>query len=261
MKLINYIEKKCGWVQIKNLPLIFAIGYLSFFVLTQTNAISPEKVTLYGSPIIKNNEIWRLFTFIFIPNAKDILDLFFIIYLQWIFGNELESALGSLKLTLYFLSTYFVTIILAFVFPNVAIANSFYLNTFLAFAFLFPNYVLLLFFIIPVKVKWLGIFTCLFGLYKFVESGFAVEHFLMNMTVILPLGLFFGKDIYYKIKYGARKTIINTQQKVSSKKARHQCKSCNITDIIDPKKDFRYIEENGTTNCYCDTHIPTIKNF
>lgn len=258
MKIVNFIEKHCRWLQIPDLPVILAVGYMVFFVLVISQTVHPETIDLYGNPIIHNKEYWRLFTFTFYIDSDPIFILF-TIYLQWLFGSVLENTYGSLRFTLYFFTTTFIAVIFCLLLPNLRFNDSFAFSVFLAFALIFPDYILWIFFVIPIKIKWLALIGWVTIGYQLIASKFSGESIALALTIIIPISIFFGKDLYLKIKYKTRKAIIISKKQVEAKKHHHQCFVCQSTDISDPKKEFRYIEEYGKTNCYCDAHIPSPK--
>src|SRR5690606_4821670 len=104
--------------------------------------------------------------------------VFFLIYLQllWLFGNALESQWGAVRLNLFLLIGFVLHVAASFIFPAQPITNAFlYGSMFLAFAYLYPDYVFLLFFILPVKVKWLALAAWLVYGFEFVTGDWATR--------------------------------------------------------------------------------------
>ena len=90
--------------------------------------------------------------------------LFFSFYIFYMIGNSLEQHWGTFRFNLFVLCGYLLTVLMAFVSPGAIITNTYFLGSvFLAFATLFPNIEFRLFFVLPVKVKWLGWLTA--GIY------------------------------------------------------------------------------------------------
>jgi hypothetical protein len=96
-------------------------------------------------------------TYLFVPPpwASGIWFLFDM-YFLWMIGSNLESEWGAFKLNVYYGIGMLGTTVAALL-TGAAVGNLF-LNASLALAFatLFPTYEILLFFIIPVQVRWLG---------------------------------------------------------------------------------------------------------
>lgn len=255
MKITNFIEKHCKWLQIKNLPVFLAFGYIVFYVLILSQTVQVYTVDLYGYGVLENKEYWRLFTFFFIT-LEPPLFFAFLVYIQWFFGMELENIFGPTKFTLFFLLHFLIAISLSFLLPEVRLNETFMTTVFLAFAFIYPDYLLMPFFLFRIKIKWLAMIEVLRLSFYLVDSEFSATMVAMNLTIFLPIFLFFGKDIYNKIKYKTRKTIITAHKQIAAKKHHHQCLVCDSTDITNPNKEFRYIEVNGQLKCYCDDHTP-----
>lgn len=260
MKLIKFFEKNLSWLQIKRLPMILCIGYFVFFILTFSGLIGLDQIVLQWADINSKKEYWRLFTYIFyIPSHP--LFIYFAIMIQWITGSALEGTWGSLKFTLFFYFSCLLTIGLAIAFPAIVFTDWFAINVFIVFTFYYPNYTFLLFFILPVKVKWLAYLTWIGLALSIVNDKFSLESLIQVLPVIIPISFFVGQEFFLKIKYKTKREVIATKKQIATKKFRHQCKVCKTTDLLEPFKEFRYIEENGATNCYCEPHIPTKKNY
>ena len=86
----------------------------------------------------------------------------------WMFGDGLEAALGSFKVTLYLLIPVVLLAAVVWFFPGSGADNTILLvSLFFAFATLYPDVELLLFFILPVKCKWLALLSAAFILVQF----------------------------------------------------------------------------------------------
>lgn len=256
---MQFIEKRLKWLQIPDLPIILCVGYALFFISMVTGFVDPSSIHLCGNYIIEKKEYWRLFTFIFNINTTPIFFIF-AIAMQWLFGSALEQTYGSSRFTLFFLVSWLIAVTFALIFPDVHfLSETFSQCVFFAFALIFPDFTLMLFFVIPIKIKWLALLDILFITYYIVKFRFSSQFVLPALIILLPILIFFGKEIYYKIRYRTRKTIVTAKKQVATKKPHHQCIECKVTDLMDPKKEFRYIEENNQTKCYCDAHFPTKK--
>jgi hypothetical protein len=111
------------------------------------------------------------------------------------------------------------------------------------------------------KVKWLAYLAWAGLALSIINDKFALESIIHVLPVCIPILFFIGLEYFNKLKYKTRREVIATKKQIATKKFRHQCKACKTTDLIEPFKEFRYIEENGVTNCYCEPHIPAKKNY
>ena len=79
---------------------------------------------------------------------------FFAWYLFYLMGNALEGHWGAFRYNLFLLIGYLVTVAVAFLYPYAAATNIFIGGSvFLAFAYLYPDFQLYIFFIIPVRLN------------------------------------------------------------------------------------------------------------
>jgi hypothetical protein len=142
---------------------------------------------------VRRGEVWRLVTFLFIPPPSRPLWVLINLYFTWWIGSSLEDKWGAFKFNAYYLIGALGTIvasILAGPTTNMWLDAS----LFLAFATVFPEVTILLFFILPVRVKWLGILAAL-GITFAAATGdwgvrAAIAAALVNYT------LFFGEHWY-----------------------------------------------------------------
>jgi membrane associated rhomboid family serine protease len=191
MNLLNSLEKKMGWLAIGNLPLYIVTTQAIVYVWMMLNPGSGSLLGLHPDLVVHRHEYWRLITFLFVldplPNP---LFAFFFLYLLYVYGTALEQTWGSFQFTLFYLTGAVGTMIAAFVFGGAD--GAFYLNTsiFLAFAALHPDFQLLLFFIIPVKIKWLAWLTWAYFAYNFWGSPTSAKVALI--ASLLNYFLFFG---------------------------------------------------------------------
>ena len=125
-------------------------------------------------------------------------------------------------------------------------------SVFLAFAFLYPDFVLYIFFIIPVKIKWLALLTWLGYAYEILVGSWDIR--LLVLASISKFFLFFGKDIIWRMKSGKRIMATQAREISGKREAFHRCATCGITDISHPAMEFRYCTECGGLG-YCKDHI------
>lgn len=198
IKFLDRLERKIGWIAIRGLMLYITIGNLAVFVLNYLipSLNLPMKLMLIPSLVLKG-EIWRLVTFVFIPPQTNIIFIFFALYFYYMIGNTLEHEWGSFKLTVYYLLGMIGTTVAAFFTGG---SNAIYLNLslFLAFAYLFPNYEILLFFILPVKVKYLAWLNWAFIAYTIIFGDLRLK--IAALISIVNYFLFFGSDLIKWIK-------------------------------------------------------------
>ena len=256
MNFLEKLERKLPFLAVKNLTVILIGGQVVFFLLYKIEMIRIGRIILVGT-LVESGEYWRLFSFLFVP-ASDGFFIIFFWYLYYLYGTALENTWGSFKYNIYLVSGYLLSISEAFIFPMQPITNSyFYLSIFFAFAYLHPDFELLLFFILPVKIKWLALLTAAFYLYQAVTGDWHTR-----TIILLSVGnffLFFSRDIFLQVRYGNRKMVFQVKKNSARAAVRHTCSKCGKKDTDDQYTEFRYRNEDGVSTCYCMACLKELK--
>jgi len=209
MKGLSRLELKYGRYAIRNLTLYIAVANIAIVFISQLIFGGKEYSAISAFALIPElvlkGQIWRLVTFIFLPDNFSFVWIFFTAYLTYMIGQSLELYWGRFKLNVYFFTGMLGSIIAAFI--SGAGTTGYYLNLslFLAYATLFPNQEFLLFFMLPVKVKWLGIIDAAFlilSLFNYIRAG--IWHMAAAIIVsFINYFIFFGDDFikWIKLKY------------------------------------------------------------
>lgn len=147
---------------------------------------------------ILRGEVWRLVTFLIIPPSGSILQAALTIYFYYFIGTALEARWGARRFLLYYLIGAIAAIIAGMI---TGIGTNLYLNLsmFFAFAIQYPDFQLLLFFVLPIKVKWLALLNALLYIYGFIKG-----HWVAQVFSLINLFLFFGGDLYNKARLGVQ---------------------------------------------------------
>lgn len=255
MKILNKLERRFGRYAIPNL-MFYIIGFnFLVFVLSYVNKGVDVVGTLALVPrLVMAGEVWRLFTYLFIPPSFSLFWILFVLYFYYIVGTGLEHEWGSFRFNVYYLAGMIGTTISAFISGS---ATALYLNLslFLAFAHVFPNFQILLFFIIPVKVKYLAWLNWVFFIFTLMTAPMAGK--LAAIASISNFFLFFGKDIIDRLKvdraaYAGRQRF---QAAKPEKTTFHRCSTCGMTEKDDPSMEFRYCSTCTGDYEYCMTHL------
>ena len=260
MNWLNKLERKIGKFYIRNLMLIIIFGNILVygFTLLSGNLDLNNKIYLDPNKVMQG-EIWRLITFIFVPETGSIISFIFAIYFNYLAGTGLEEEWGEFKFNLYYLVGMITTIIVSIATGKIATGSYINLSLFLAFAMIYPNFQVLLFFIIPIKVKYLAIFNWIIIGLNFIIylSLFSIGGMLLTLVPVLNFFIFFGKEILTGTKSNA--TNFKRQQKFKSQAKEieilHRCEVCGITEKDNPNMEFRYCSKCTGKKCYCMEHI------
>jgi membrane associated rhomboid family serine protease len=186
------LERRFGGLAIENLPLLIVLTTAAAYVLGQMRPAFLSLLEL-NLEAVKHGQVWRLFTYLFIPRNESPLWFFFDLYMIWLVGSSLEGAWGTFKLNLY----YFVgmaTTTLAAWFTGGSVGNA-HLNhsIFLAFATVFPDFQILVFFVLPMRMAWLGLLTAALMGYEFLLGDAVSRGAILAATGTYLL--FFGKTL------------------------------------------------------------------
>ena len=180
---MSKFEKKFGKYAIHNLTMVLIMCYVAGYVIELMGSAAGNNLLgfLTLDPYrILHGQIWRLVTWVIVPPES--LGIFTIIMLFFYYslGTTLERTWGTYRYNVYIFSGMLFTIIGSFLCMGVVylmygslpteIASAYFykgsyafstyyinLSIFLAFAATYPDMQVLLMFVIPVKVKWMGI--------------------------------------------------------------------------------------------------------
>ena len=145
------------WFAVPNLMMLLSGLMLAVFLLEI--ALPEEAVSQYlwlDWNAVRAGQIWRVLSFLILPPAASPFFLLFSLYFFCLMGNGLESQWGTSKFTLFYTVGALGTII-GSLFTGFATNQYLNLSLFLAFAAIYPNYTVMVFFILPVKVKYLAL--------------------------------------------------------------------------------------------------------
>ncbi len=252
MDIISKLEKRFGSWAIPNLAVYLIVIQAIGVVLLMGHYTTYNDLLLHGSSVMDRGQWWRLLSFMMLPRTMSPIWLFFAFYIFYMISNSLEQQWGTFRFNLFILSGYLLTVATAFINPGAIVTNVYFLGgVFLAFATLFPNVEFRLFFILPVKVKWLGWLSA--GIYMLTLFTGDPGSRLGVLATFINYGLFFGRDFLNNVKSGQRRKAFANERAVVAAQPLHTCTACGATDKSDPAKSFRYCSTCG--KCYCVEHI------
>ena len=266
---------------IPNLMLIVAIGNLLVYVLDMFSGAGASLAALlaFAPYQILHGQIWRVITFVFVPAGNNLIFLAISLYFYYMLGSALEREWGTAKFSVYYLMGMVLNIIVGFVIyflvspgidprylSGLVTADMSYINLslFFAFATLYPNMQVLLFFIIPLKVKWLAWVSAAIFAWSVVSNLFAgsIVGAVLPLVAILNYVLFFWSDfmaLFGRVKYKTSRQTVNfkqaTRQAQQQRGYIHKCAVCGKTDADYPNEEFRYCSKCNGYYCYCSQHI------
>lgn len=269
MNWLDKLEKKFGRFAIPNLTMYLIGAYIIGFGIYYFLPGLFKWLTLEPYFILKG-QVWRVISWVLVPPSGSLISIIFIVLLYYSLGTALERAWGTFRYNVYIFSGILFTVIGAFALYFIAgtgmigyggLFSTYYINMsiFLAFAVSYPDMELLLYFIIPIKMKWMAIVYAVFILYDFIAGNFiskvAIAASLLNFVVF-----FLSTKKGYSPKQQMRKKKYQKQSRphmTYSNGARHRCAVCGRTELDDLNLEFRFCSKCNGNYEYCQDHLFT----
>lgn len=204
MNWITKLERKYGRFCIPNLINILIGGQILVYAIELfVNQYISFYLSLSRSALFAG-QIWRLFTFVLVPfSGGGPLSVVLGIYFTWFVGSALEREWGDFRYTVYLLSGMLGTVLACLL---TGVSGSTYclsLSLLLAFAMLYPEVQLLLFFVIPIRVKYFGFFAAALWVFSFLSAPLAGK--LSYLLSMLNVWAFFGPMAYRSVRAWIRR--------------------------------------------------------
>ncbi|MBE5867540.1 MAG: hypothetical protein E7293_01060 [Lachnospiraceae bacterium] len=287
MRPMSKFEKKFGKYAISNLTTVLIVCYLVGYILQYTYPTVLNYLTLNPYQILFRGQVWRIVTWIVTPpSIGNLFTTLIMLYFYWSLGHTLERAWGTYRYNVYIFSGMLFTILGSFVsmgisylihgemWPIMSQAGSLCFSTgyinmsiFLAFALTFPEMHVLLMFIIPIKVKWMGIVYGIMLVWEFLEGAK-----VFTGAVILDVSLFSRIAIVSSLLnfivffLSSRRLLISPKQVHRRQEfkrevhrgaaiTKHKCAICGRTEETNPELEFRFCSKCNGNYEYCQDHL------
>ena len=262
---------------VPNLMLYIVGGTVIVYLLTMFSSSAATAFLWLDAYKVLRGEIWRIFTFVFVPTSNNPFFLLISLYFYYFIGSTLERNWGTGRFTIYYFSGVLLTVLAAImgqlllgggtVFGGTSYVN---MSMFFAFAMLYPEMQVLLFYIIPIKVKWLAYADAAlfaFGVVTSLLAGNIVQA-MMPIMALLNFFVFFSPYFHQRMEQERYRHSPQAQQyRRNAEEARrhaaqqaqrgyhHKCSVCGKTDAEYPDLQFRYCSRCAGYHCYCSDHI------
>ena len=284
----NGLRRKLEKYAIPNLTLYliicYGIGYLMQYLVP-----AGYQYLMLDPFLVLKGQVWRLVTWILIPpDSSNIFFVLITLYLYYSLGGLLERIWGTYKYNVYLFSGLLFTILGAFVLCGYSVLmgaqptmytglyllnngsavyfgqfSTYYINMsiFLACAASIPDVQVLLMFIFPIKVKWLGIVYGIILLVNCIQGG--IDTWIVVIFSLLNFLVFFLRS---KGKMHLSVGQIKRQQEFHQKMrsagqtkgiTRHKCAICGRTELDGDDLEFRFCSKCNGNYEYCQYHLFT----
>ena len=305
-RFLNKLERKIGRYAVPQLTkfiiLTYIIGYMLYFfqALTHNNIL----MMMYLSPrlIIKGGQVWRLVTWLLMPPETPGIFTIIMLFFYYQIGSALEQTWGDFRYNVYIFSGVLFMLIGAFVLYGFGINvdgmfTTYYisLSIFLAFAACYPNMQVMLYFLVPIKIKYLAIFdlvlTAVNAFYATMPVRMAIVFSMLNFVIF-----FFTTRNYKSIspteqrrRQAFKKAFdrgpayknpspgpyakqdqakggftVNYNARQDTKKGqitKHKCAICGRTEVDSPTLEFRFCSKCDGNYEYCNEHLFTHRHI
>lgn len=306
---LNKLEKKFGRYAIPNLPLVMIICYATGYIMQMINPAIIDVISLNPYAILHGQVWRIISWVLIPPETSNLFFVLIMMYFYYSIGNTLERTWGSFYFNYYIFSGMIFTLIGAFllyayvmIFQSDMIGaadtmyllgygeevpalyggsyyftmlselfSTYYINMsiFLAFAATYPDMQILLMFIIPLKVKVLGVIYAVILVVEAVDmcksSGSPLGLFVIGAS-LLNFIIFFittRRGFKHTPKMRARQKEFKRQVNEAASKAiaRHKCAICGRTSEEYPDLEFRFCSKCEGNYEYCSDHIFSHKHY
>lgn len=286
-------ERKFGKYAIRNLSFVlvmcYAVGYV--LQLADRSGLLLSYLTLNPYAIL-HGQVWRLVTWILIPPSSG--GLFFTLIMLYFYcsiGTSLERTWGTYRYNVYLFQGMLFTIAGSFLLmgycylfkPTIFLTSltgtvltintpveyftvismmfsTYYINMsiFLAYAATFPDAQVLLMFIIPIRVKWLGVIYAVMLVFQFLGTDvfgkFAIGASLLNFVVFF---LTSRNMMHLNPKQIHRRQEFKRDVRRNTGITKHKCAICGRTEVDSPQMQFRFCSKCEGNYEYCEEHLYT----
>ena len=266
--------------------LVQNVGYLLELFARSGLLISYLTLNPYA---ILHGQIWRLVTWVLIPPSSG--GLFFTLLMLYFYcsiGTSLERTWGTYRYNVYLFQGMLFTIAGSFLLmgycylfkPEISLLgavltidspaeyftiiammfSTYYINMsiFLAYAATFPDAQVLLMFIIPIRVKWLGVIYAVMLLFQFLGTNvygkFAIGASLLNFVVFF---LTSRNMMHLNPKQIHRRQEFKRDVRRNTGITKHKCAICGRTEVDSPQMQFRFCSKCDGNYEYCEEHLYT----
>ena len=307
------MERKLGKYAIPNLTLYLIIGYAFGYLIEIINPEFIQYLTLDPYQIF-HGQVWRVLTWVVVPPSAISIFTLVMLYFYWSIGTTLERTWGTFRYNLYLIGGMLLTLIGALLFylicqiPAIAepvaasitaiadtgganglelvwayVSSSFStyyvcMSIILAFAATFPDVRVLLMFILPIKIKVLGIIygimlgvQFLNGIVQAVRATSALDRLFFAGGCVSMFFSFLAFLLFFITTRSSFRTPNQMRRQKKFEKqmsgpamkphvSKHKCAICGRTELQFPDLEFRFCSKCNGNYEYCQDHIYTHKH-
>ncbi len=294
MKWFNKMEQKFGKYAISGLMRYVVLVSIIGCVIGLAAPGFYEMYLSLNVYAVLHGQVWRIVTFLFYPyvsmsSGGALINMLFfaiMLYVYYWIGNVLEQVWGTFRFNAFYFTGILLMLVVTFGYyfvlchvngqalaPQIGfgLANQIdlsdlNLSMFLAFAFLSPDTVFRLYFLIPIKAKWLGYIYIVMNvveIVQYVQTGDyrGYMRMLLIVSALLNFAVFYAiaRRPYagMRVKQAKKRRVIYKNTAAPAGQPRHKCAICGRTEIDSPQLEFRYCSKCEGNYEYCSDHLFT----
>ncbi len=271
MNWLNKLERKFGKYAITNLSIWLIGGYVIGYLISFLAPGLSTYLQLEPMYVLKG-QVWRIFTWILVPPSELGIFTFIMLFFYYSLGTQLERTWGTFRYNVYIFSGMLFTIFGAFilyalymllggvqVYGMGSVISTYYINLsiFLAFAACYPDMQVMLYFIVPLKIRWMAYLDVAFLIIRCLVSNWA-ERVIIIASVLNFIVFFFTTRNYSRVSPTTIKRKRDYQRKVNTATIRkHKCAVCGKTEEDGYDIEFRFCSKCNGNYEYCQEHLFT----
>lgn len=274
MKFLNKMERRFGRFAIHHLTLYIIGVYILAYLLNRLNPNLINHIYLEPYLIIHEGQVWRLVSWLLIPPSSLSIWTIIMLFFYYSIGTSLENMWGAFRYNLYIFFGILMTIVgsffLYFITGGVptqliepgATYSTYYicLSLFLGYAMSFPDMRVMLYFFIPIKMKWMALVYIAFSAIEFINGGWVTRTAILFSLASVILYFFMTRK-YTRINPKEIKRKREFQKVMSRGRegqiTTHKCAICGRTEKDDPRLEFRFCSKCNGNYEYCQDHLFT----
>ena len=279
MNWMDKLERKWGRHAVANLSRYFVLAQVIGYVV-QLTAPGLMSYMNFDMGSILHGQLWRVVTWIFTPTAS--LDVFGILFLFCVlmWGSSLESMLGTFRMNVFLWGSVILCDIvgaIVYVVTRILLGYGFspYLSTYyilmsmlLALAMCMPEGEVRLYFVLPIRMKWMAFVYGLFiawDIVSYLRVGLwvgvvPIVASLLNFVIFYfstrDMNRYNPKEIHRRQQFKKAMAPSRTGSGPDGI-AKHKCAICGRTEKDDPNLEFRFCSRCNGNYEYCQDHLFT----
>ncbi len=285
MGFFQKLERKFGRYAIRGLTkyiiAAYVIGYV-IYIMSSAGSTDYQLLLSLNPGAIMRGQVWRLFTWVLMPPSSLSVFTLVMLFCYYQLGSVLERVWGDFMYNFYIFFGLIMTVVGAFIMyycggstwqlyielTGGSFFTTYYvsLSIFLGFAMTFPDQQMLLFFIIPIKIKYIAIFDVAYLTYCLIIGGWGTRvQVLSSLAAVIIFFIMTRRYSFKNARAGAQqrkrsrefKQAMGRGRSAAGAAVRHKCHICGQTEAGNPDLEFRYCSKCNGNYEYCQNHLFT----